>query len=71
MGVLPSMSIIETVANRSTAMTIEELGTLLSQSVKTLYKAVRAGRLPAYRIGGSIRLDPTDVAEWLRNRRTK
>jgi len=65
------MNIIETIENRETALTVDELGTLLNSSPKTLYKAISAGRLPAYRIGGCIRLDPHDVAEWLRDRHTK
>lgn len=38
-------------------------------SPKTIYKAIKTGRLPAYRLGG-IRLDPTEVATWLRSRHT-
>ncbi len=65
------MNIIETIENRTTALTVDELGTILNSSPKTLYKAINAGRLPAYRIGGSIRLDTQDVAQWLRDRHTK
>jgi excisionase family DNA binding protein len=65
------MSIIETIESMDTALTVEVLGRLLSASPKTLYKAVKSGRLPAYRIGGSIRLDPFEVAQWLRARSTK
>jgi len=43
---------------------------IVSASPKTLYKAIRAGRLPAYRVAG-IRLDPTAVAQWLRERPTR
>jgi excisionase family DNA binding protein len=68
--VLAGMSIIETLETRDTLLTVEELGRLLSMSAKTLYKAIKAGRLPAYRVGG-IRLDPYDVAEWLRERHSK
>lgn len=69
--VIPFMTLIEIIESNPNALTVEELATLVSQSPKTLYKAIDAGRLPAYRLGGSIRLDPHDVAEWLRNRRTK
>lgn len=64
------MSLIETIESMDTLLTVESLGILLSTSPKTLYKAVKAGRLPAYRIGGSIRLDPSEVAAWLRARHT-
>lgn len=64
------MSIIEIIENRETAMTVEELAAYLNASPKTLYKAIRAGRLPAYRVAG-IRLDPAEVAKWLRDRSTR
>ncbi len=62
------MTIIEIVESKPNAMTVEELATLVSQSPKTLYKAIKAGRMPAYRLNGSIRLDPHDIGEWLRKR---
>lgn len=58
------------IESKESALTIEELATMVGVSPKTLYKAVKTGRLPAYRIGGSIRLDPEDIADWLRKRRT-
>lgn len=64
------MSLIETIESMDTLLNIESLGILLSTSPKTLYKAVKAGRLPAFRIGGSIRLDPSEVVQWLRERHT-
>jgi excisionase family DNA binding protein len=69
-SVFQYITILETIENRDTLLTVDELSKLLSMSGKTLYKAIKAGRLAAYRIGG-IRLDPHDVADWLRNRRTK
>ena len=63
------MGILETIENMDTLMTVESLGKLLAMSPKTIYKAIKAGRLPAYRLGG-IRLDPAEVANWLRNRHT-
>ena len=69
--VLPFMSLIETIENRTTALTIDDLAAMVGVSPKTLYKAVKQGRLPALRVLGSIRLDPHDVADWLRKRRTR
>ena len=65
------MNLLETIETCETALTVDELGNLLNTSPKTLYKAIKAGHLPAYRVGGSIRLDPKEVAEWLRSRHTK
>ena len=65
------MTILETIESTDTLLDVETLGRLTATSPKTLYKAIQAGRLPAYRIGGSIRLDPSEIAEWLRDRHTK
>jgi len=64
------MSIIETIETRTTPMTVAELGSILGRSPKTLYKAIKSGRLPAYRIGGAITLDPVEVVAWLKARHT-
>lgn len=53
-----------------TLVSVDTLSKLLSTSRKTLYKAIQAGHLPAYRIGG-IRLEPSEVAQWLRDRSSK
>lgn len=63
------MTIAETLESRKTLMTVEELSVLLSTSTKTLYKSIKAGKLPAYRLGG-IRLDPREVAAWMHQRHT-
>ena len=63
------MSIMDTIEKLDGMISVDELSRLLGVSSKTLYKAVKAGRLPAYRVAG-IRLDPSDVARWLRDRHT-
>ena len=47
-----------------------ELGELLGRSRRWVYQQVRAGVLPALRLGTSLRFDPRDVADWLAARRT-
>jgi excisionase family DNA binding protein len=59
-----------TIGKRRTAITIERACRTLGCSAKTLYKAVKAGRLPAMRIGGMIRLDPKETAAWIRQSST-
>ena len=65
------MIILETIEKMDTLLTVERLGRLTGTSPKALYKAIKAGTLPAYHIGGSIRLEPSEVAAWLRDRHTK
>lgn len=49
-------------------MEVDELAELTSVSPKTIYRMIQRRKLPALRIGGSIRLNPKEVAEWLRSR---
>ena len=48
------------------AMNAGEIAELLALSPITVYKLAKAGRLPSFRIGTSVRFDPRAVAEWLR-----
>lgn len=48
------------------ALSVEELAPLLGLSESNLYSKAREGRIPSYRIFGSIRFDPKKTAEWLR-----
>ena len=49
------------------ALSVEELAPLLGLSESNLYSKAREGRIPSYRIFGSIRFDPQKTAEWLRH----
>ena len=62
------MNLIETIENYGHALTAEELSTLTAISTKTLYRLVKQRKLPALRIGGSIRFEPKTTADWLRSR---
>ncbi len=59
---------IEIVANWGRALKVSELAKILSMSRKTIYKLISDGKLPVFRVGDSIRLDPVYTAEWLRSR---
>lgn len=58
------------VESRSAAWTVEEFAKLLNVSTKFIYGQTSKGLLPSYRLGGMIRLDPAQAAEWLRARST-
>jgi excisionase family DNA binding protein len=58
------------VGKRRTAWTVEALAELLNVGPSGLYKLIKRGKLPAYRINCSIRLDPQAVATWLRSKAT-
>jgi excisionase family DNA binding protein len=62
------MDLIEVIASYGRALSVDELADLIHISAKTLYRHIRAKKLPAYHIGGQVRLDPRRTAEWLRTR---
>jgi excisionase family DNA binding protein len=48
--------------------TADELAEVLSVSRKHIYKLAKGGRIPCYRMGGTIRFDPEATAQWLEKR---
>jgi excisionase family DNA binding protein len=54
-------------------LSVPEACRLLSVHRNTLYKLIRAGELPAFRLitGGHWRFRRTDLAEWLETRRAR
>jgi putative molybdopterin biosynthesis protein len=63
------MTLIQVLESRREALTVQEVADLLGVSDKHIYEMIADGRLPAFRVGKSIRLDPQDVADWLRAKR--
>jgi excisionase family DNA binding protein len=49
------------------ALKTEEVSSVLGVSKKTVFKLVQAGALPAWRVGGQLRYNPTSVCEYLRS----
>jgi excisionase family DNA binding protein len=43
----------------------QEAATRLSVSVMTVRRLVKAGQLPALKVGGQLRFDPSELEEWL------
>jgi excisionase family DNA binding protein len=52
------------------AITVQQLATILQCSRREIYKLVEQKRIPALRLGTMIRLDPGQIAEWLRSKMT-
>jgi excisionase family DNA binding protein len=48
------------------ALTAKQLAAVLAISTIAIYKYAKAGRLPSFRIGTSVRFCPKAVADWLR-----
>jgi excisionase family DNA binding protein len=52
------------------AITVQQLATILQCSRREIYKLVEQKRIPALRVGTMIRLDPGQIAEWIRSKMT-
>jgi excisionase family DNA binding protein len=62
------MNLVEILQEKSQALSVSELATLLRVSQRQLYKLAAANRIPSFKIGASVRFDPASVATWLRQR---
>jgi excisionase family DNA binding protein len=62
------VSITDQLRSKKRLMTPDEVADLLAISPKTIYARVKAGTIPSFHIGSSIRFDPAKIAQWLEDR---
>jgi len=62
------VNLIEQLEARSGAMKVAELCELLGVDDKHIYRMAARGSLPSFRVGGAVRFDPQEVANWLRTK---
>ena len=53
---------------RRHALVVTDIADLLRISERQVYKLVAAHRIPCFKIGGSIRFDPSAISAWLRQK---
>jgi excisionase family DNA binding protein len=53
---------------RATALTVSEVAEILNISERQVYKLASLNVIPCFRVGSSIRFDPSQVAAWLRQK---
>src|SRR5437763_17194845 len=58
------MTLIQALESRREALTVQEVADLLGVSDKHIYEMIADGRLPAFRVGRSVRIDPPHIADW-------
>lgn len=63
------MTLIQLLESRKKALTVHEVAELLGVSDKHIYEMTADGTVPAFYVGRSVRLDPQDIADWLRKKR--
>ncbi len=64
------MTLIDRLEGRQEALTVQEVADLLGVSDKHIYEMTADGTLPSFHVGRSIRLDPQEVADWLRRKKS-
>jgi excisionase family DNA binding protein len=64
-------TLVQKLLARTGLLTIAEVSDLLGFHEVTLRNWVRAGKLPAVRIGSVWRFDPVEIAVWLEARRMR
>ena len=52
-------------------LSVVEVATVLSLRVPRVYELIRRGRLPAVRVGRSVRIRPCDLHAWIEGQREK
>lgn len=62
------MDLIAELESRKSYLKVSELARLLSFSPSQVYALIAQDRLPALRVGPSIRLCPRETAKWMRER---
>ena len=62
------MNLVEQLETRTGAMKVSELSELLGVDDKHVYRMAARGRLPSFHVGGAVRFDPHEVANWLRSK---
>jgi excisionase family DNA binding protein len=60
------VNLVEKLESRNGAMKVSELCELLGVDDKHIYRMAARGSLPRFRVGGSVRFDPQEIANWLR-----
>lgn len=55
----------------TTMLTIDEVRSRLKVSVSTVRRLVRAGKLPAYLVGGQLRFKPAEVTAYVDGQRVE
>jgi len=62
------MRLIETLKSRTGALKVAEVARLFGVTPQHIYKMAASGSIPSFRISGSVRFDPDEVAAWLKEK---
>ena len=60
-----AMKLVEILKSRTGALKVAEVAELFGVTPQHIYKMAASGRIPSFRISGSVRFDPDELAAWL------
>jgi excisionase family DNA binding protein len=63
-----TVKLIETLKSRTEALKVAEVAKLFGVTPQHIYRMAANGGIPSFRISGSVRFDPDDVAAWLKEK---
>lgn len=61
------LSIVERIRRSKSALSAKQLAEVMGCAESNITKKAKAGKIPCYRFGGSIKFDPVVTADWLEN----
>jgi excisionase family DNA binding protein len=64
------MKLLDDLAQRTTALTLEEVAAILQTTKRQIKRMIKDGELPSIRVGNAVRFDPEVFSEWLRKTTT-
>jgi excisionase family DNA binding protein len=59
---------LEELKTKRSAMTVKEVAEILSLSQREIYKLAASNQIPHFKIGSSVRFEPSMVLTWLEER---
>lgn len=65
------MKLVDTFKSRTKALKVAEVADLLGVTPQHIYKMAASGRISSFRISGSVRFDPDDLAAWLEEKQAR
>lgn len=62
------MKLIETLKSKTGALKVAEVARLFGVTPQHIYKMAARGTIPSFRVSGSVRFDPDEIATWLKEK---
>jgi excisionase family DNA binding protein len=61
------LDLVERIRRSKSGLSAEQLAGMLGCTPRNIQKKAKAGKMPSYRIGGSVKFDPVRTADWLQS----